>query len=83
MWCVATCENFDGLLSEISSYCKRTGRYLPLLEHGVAIRGHRTIIDSATAVPFFTGARAATEASQHGDRLRVIVASPGKRAAAG
>ena len=53
------CDNnpahFDGLLAEIASFCKRTGHHLPLLEHGVVIKGHRTIVDSPTAVPFFTG----------------------------
>ena len=51
-----TCDNnparFDGLLLEIANCCKRTGKFLELQEQGVAIRGHRTIIDSPSAVPF-------------------------------
>jgi len=47
--------HFDGFLAEVAEFCERTGHFLPLVEHGVAIRGHRTIIDSATAVPFFLG----------------------------
>ena len=54
-----TCDNnparFDGLLLEIANCCKRTGKFLELQEQGVAIRGHRTIIDSPSAVPFIQG----------------------------
>ena len=54
-----SCDNnpahYDGLLTEIAAYCKRTGKFLPLLEQGVAIRGHRTIVDSASAVQFVQG----------------------------
>ena len=33
----------------------RTGKFLPLLQHGVAISGHKTVIDSPAAVPFIQG----------------------------
>ena len=54
-----TCDtnpaHFDGFLYEIADYCKRTGKFLPLLQQGVTIRGHKTIVDSPAAVPFIQG----------------------------
>ena len=54
-----TCDDnpahFDGLLLEVAAFCQRTGKFLPLLEQGVSIRGHRTVIDSPAAVPFVKG----------------------------
>ena len=47
--------HFDGFLYEIADYCKRTGKFLPLLQQGVTIRGHKTIVDSPAAVPFIQG----------------------------
>ena len=54
-----TCDtnpaHFDGFLYEIADFCKRTGKFLPLLQQGVTIRGHKTVVDSPAAVPFIQG----------------------------
>ena len=44
--------HFDGFIYSISEFCQRTGKYLPLVTHGVVIRGHKTVVDSPSAVPF-------------------------------
>ena len=54
-----TCDknpaHFDGFLTEVAAYIGRTGKWLPLVEQGVSIRGHRTVVDSPAAVPFVQG----------------------------
>ena len=45
--------HFEGLLYEISEYCSRTGKFLPLVEQGiVTTSGGKTITDSIAAIPF-------------------------------
>ena len=44
--------HFDGFIYSISEYCQRTGKFLPLVTHGVVVRGHKTVVDSPSAVPF-------------------------------
>ena len=47
--------HFDGLLYEIAEFSNRSGKFLPLLEHGVVLSGKTTLLDSAAAVPFVQG----------------------------
>ena len=47
--------HFDGLLFEIAECARRTGKFLPLLEQGVTMRGYKTIVESAASVPFVQG----------------------------
>ena len=44
--------HFDGFIYSISEFCQRTGKFLPLVTHGVVVRGHKTVVDSPSAVPF-------------------------------
>ena len=44
--------HFDGFIYSISEFCQRTGKFLPLVTHGVVVRGHKTVVDSPAAVPF-------------------------------
>ena len=54
-----TCDNnparFEGLLAEIADCCRRKGKFTDLLEHRMVTRGHRTIIEHPSAIPFIKG----------------------------
>ena len=47
--------HFDGFVQEIEDYSRRTGVFLPYFEHGMVMRGSKTITDSAASVPFLMG----------------------------
>ena len=55
--------HFHGLLYEISEFSNRSGKFLPLLTHGVVLCGKSTVLDSAAAVPFLQGTREQTTAA--------------------
>ena len=47
--------HFDGFVQEIEDFSRRTGVFLPYFEHGMVMRGSKTITDSAASVPFLMG----------------------------
>ena len=48
--------HFDGFVQEIADFARRTtGHFLPYFEQGIAMRGSKTITDSAASVPFLLG----------------------------
>ena len=47
--------HFDGFVQEIADFARRTGLFLPYFEQGIAMRGSKTITDSAASVPFLLG----------------------------